>query len=305
MESFAPSSGWVAVLISFAAAVFLPIVTMGIAAFRLPRKLTQNPDEHWSERARSLFPFKAIGIFSLGVLPILYATGANFYPDSMLSIPRWMFCALIFLASFGSTNWIIWRLRQRYYLQPESFWERLRKIGALAVLYAPIILFTITAAVLPDEWNWQCAVILCAGLLFCFWLQFEGLLRIGRWFGFLRPADPEVSEMARELARYWQRPEPSVWLFFLGSANALALPFARAILITENARTLFTSDEMKAVLSHELAHLAEDKITRLLRLLTPILYLPLIKLHRVRGKSGKGAAVLSLVSGNHGRLHIS
>jgi len=65
---------------------------------------------------------------------------------------------------------------------------------------------------------------------------------------------------------------------FLGSANALALPFARAILITENARTLFTSDEMKAVLTHELAHLAEDKITRLLRLLTPILYLPLIKL---------------------------
>jgi len=132
MESFAPSSGWVAVLISFAAAVFLPIITMGIAAFCLPRKLTQNPDEHWSERARSLFPFKAIRIFSLGVLPILYATGANFYPDSMLSIPRWMFCALIFLASFGSTNWIIWRLRQRYYLQPESFWERLRKIGALA-----------------------------------------------------------------------------------------------------------------------------------------------------------------------------
>jgi len=50
-----------------------------------------------------------------------------------------------------------------------------------------------------------------------FWLQFEGLLRIGRWFGFLRPADPEVSEMARELARYWQRPEPSVWLFSWGA----------------------------------------------------------------------------------------
>jgi Zn-dependent protease with chaperone function len=277
MESFAPTSGWVAVLISLAAAVFLPIITMGIAAFCLPRKLMQNPGEHWTERARSLFPFKAIRIFSLSVLPILYATGAGFYPDSMLPIPRWTFGALIFLVSFSSTNWTLWRLSQRYHLQPESFWQRLRKIGALALLYAPIILFTITAAVLPDEWNWHCVVVLCAGLLVYFWLQFDGLLRIGRWFGLLRPADPEVSEMARELARYWQRPEPSVWLFFLGSANALALPFARAILITEKARTLFTSDEMKAVLSHELAHLAEDKITRLLRLLTPILYLPLIK----------------------------
>src|ERR1700722_3509947 len=111
----------------------------------------QNPGEHWAERARSLFPFKAIRIFSLSVLPILYATGAGFYPDSMLPIPRWTFGALIFLVSFSSTNWTIWRLGQRYHLQPESFWERLRKIGALALLYAPIILFTITAAVLPDE----------------------------------------------------------------------------------------------------------------------------------------------------------
>ena len=280
MESLGPASGWFAVLISLAAALFLPIITMGIVAFCLPRKRMQNPDEHWAERARSLFPFKAIRILSSSVLPILYGAGASlagFYPDSMLPIPRWMFAALIFLVSFSSTNWTIWRLGQRYHLQPESFWERLRKSVALAFLYAPIILFTITAAVLPDEWNWQCAVILCAGLLVYFWLQFGGLLRIGRWLGFLSPADPEVSAMARELARYWQRPEPSVWLFFLGRANALALPFARAILITEKARTLFTPDEMKAVLSHELAHLDEDKITRLVRLLTPILYLPLMK----------------------------
>jgi hypothetical protein len=73
MESLGPASGWFAVLISLAAAVVLPIITMGIVAFCLPRKRMQTPDEHWTERARSLFPFKAIRILSVSVLPILYA----------------------------------------------------------------------------------------------------------------------------------------------------------------------------------------------------------------------------------------
>ena len=272
-----PASKWVVVLFSLGVALFLPSITMGITAFFLPRTLGQNSEEHWAERARRLYPFKAVRQISLSLLPAMYTTGVSFYPDSILPIPRWTFYLLIFLASFVATNWTIWFLGRRYQLQPESFWERLRKTGAHTFLYALIILCAITAAALPNELNWQWVVVLFAGLIAYFWLQFDGLLRIGRWLGFLRPADPEVSEMARAVARYWQRPEPSVWLFFLGSANALAFPFARAILITDKARTLFSPDEMRAILGHELAHLYEDKITRLSRLLTPLLYLPLIK----------------------------
>jgi hypothetical protein len=109
------------------------------------------------------------------------------------------------------------------------------------------ILFGITAASLPDQWNWRCAIVLTGGLIVYFWLQFDGILWIGRWLGFFRPADLEFSEIAREVAHYWQRPAPSAWLYFLGSANAYALPFARAILVTEKARTLFSPDEMKAL----------------------------------------------------------
>ncbi|MBV8280428.1 MAG: hypothetical protein JO170_34915 [Verrucomicrobia bacterium] len=165
METFAPASGWVAVLISVALAVFLPILTMAITAFCLPRTITKNSGEHWAERARSLYPFKAVRIYSLSLLPLFYATAANFYPDSFRPIPRWIFCIVIFLASFGSTNWTIWWLGRRYQLQPEPFWERLRKTAALTLLYGTIIVFAITAAALPDEWNLRCAVVLCAGIL--------------------------------------------------------------------------------------------------------------------------------------------
>jgi Zn-dependent protease with chaperone function len=278
MESFGTANGWVAVLISLGAAVFLPLLSMGITAFCLPRTTVQNSEVHWAERARRLYPFKAVRIISISVLPVLYATGANFYPDTMVPIPKWIFGSLIFLASFGSTNWTIWWLGRRYHLVPEPFWERLRNIPARIFLYAPIFLFAITAAILPDEWNWQCAAAICAGLVAYFWLHFDNLVRVGRWLGFLRPADLKLSEMARELAHHWQRPEPTVWLFFLDNANAWALPAARVILVTEKARTLFSSDEMQAVLAHELAHLYEDRVTRLIRLLTPLLYLPLIKL---------------------------
>jgi Zn-dependent protease with chaperone function len=277
MESFALSSGWVAVLVSLGAAVVLPVIIMGLAAFCLPRPRMKNSDEHWAERARRLFPFKALRIYCLIMLPILYAIGGNFYPDSILPIPRWTFCSLLFLVTFGPTNWIIWRFGRRYQLQPESFGQRLRNIAANALLYVLYLLFAITAAILPEEWNWRCAVVLSAGLLVYFWLQFDGILRIGRWLGFFRPADQELTEIAREVAHYWQRPTPSAWLYYSGNANAYALPFTRAVLVTEKARALFSPDEMKAVLAHELAHLHEDKSTRLIRLLTPLLYIPLIK----------------------------
>lgn len=295
MESFAPGSGWVAVLVSLVAAVILPIITMGITAFCLPRSMMKNSDGHWAEHARRLFPFKALRIYSLSVLPVIYSVGGSFYPDSILPIPRWTFCSLIFLATFVSTNWAIWRFGRRYQLQPEPFWERLRKTAAHALLYVLYILFAITAAALPDEWNWRCAIVLITGLLVYFWVQFDGLLRIGRWLGFFRPADLELSEMVREVANHWQHPAPSVWLYSLGSANAFALPFARAILVTEKARTLFSPDEMKAVLGHELAHLSEDRTTRLTRLLTPLLYIPLIKLLLIfLGSPEKGLPFLAL-----------
>jgi len=151
------------------------------------------------------------------------------------------------------------------------------KLGPHILLYALYLLFAITAATLPNQWNWRCAIVLIASLVVYFWLQFGGFLRVGRWLGFFRPADLELSEMVREVAHHWQRPAPSVWLYLLGSANAFALPFARAILVTEKARALFSPDEMKAVLAHELAHLHEDRITRLIRLFTPLLYIPLMK----------------------------
>ena len=278
MESFAWASGWVAVLVSLAAAVFLPIITIGITGFCLPRPKVKGSDRHWAERARSLFPFKALRIYTLSILPILFAIGGNFYPDSMLPFPRWMFCSLLFLATFLSTHWAIWRFGRRYQLQPEPFWERLRKTGAHTILFVLYILFAITAVALPDQLNWRFAIVLMAGLVIYFWVQFGGLLRIGRWLGFFRPADLELSEMVRELAHHWEHPAPSTWLYSLGSANAFALPFGRAILVTDKARALFSPEEMTAVLAHELAHLYEDKTTRLIRLITPLLYIPLFKL---------------------------
>jgi len=276
-SAFAPGSGWVAVLVSLVAATFIPGITMGITAFCLPRSVTKNSDGHWAERARCLFLFKAVRIYSLSLLPVIYAIGGNLYPHSILPIPRWTFCSLIFLATFVSTNWAIWRFGRRYQLKAESFWQRMRKTWAHALLYILYILFAITAVALQDQWNWRCAIVLIAGLVVYFWLQFDGVLRFGRWLGFFRPAEPELSEMVREVAHHWQRPAPSAWLYFLGSANAFAMPFARAILVTEKARALFSPDEMKAVLAHELAHLHEDKITRLVRLFTPLLYIPLMK----------------------------
>jgi hypothetical protein len=59
MESFGTANGWVAVLISLGAAVFLPLITMGITAFCLPRTTVQNSEVHWAERPPPALSFQS------------------------------------------------------------------------------------------------------------------------------------------------------------------------------------------------------------------------------------------------------
>ena len=271
--------GWVLVLMALASASILPIATIGVIGYAVGRGVTTDPAIHWTERARRSYPFQIFLGSCVILLPVLYAAASDYYPGSLLPISKQLLFWSVLGVGLISANWIVVQWARRYHEQPGSVWKNLLNLAVILFFYVPVFLiFGVMAAYLPSQWNVQAGLVLSAGILAYFWLQYGGWLRLGRILFLIIPGDQSLSAATRELALRWNRPEPTVWAFRWPKANALALPFCNAILVTNKLREILNPAEMKAVLAHEMAHLCEDRATRLMRLLTPLLLLPLFTL---------------------------
>ena len=273
------TNGWLLILVLLLSAALLPILTIGVVGLCLGRGLTTDPSVHWTERARRSYPFQIFLGFCGLLLPIVYAVGSSYYPSSALPVPKWLLFWVVFFVGLLSTNRVIVLWAHRYRERPDSALQNLQNVGATLFIYTPILaVFMIMAANLPSEWNLQAGLIIAAAILAYFWIQFGGWIRLGRLLFLVVPADKELTNAAAALTGQLGCPAPTIWMFRWRKANALAFPFSNSILVTEKLRGLLTTEELNAVLAHEMAHLHEDRGTSLMRLLTPLLLLPLFTL---------------------------
>jgi Zn-dependent protease with chaperone function/Tfp pilus assembly protein PilF len=273
------TGGWVLVVVALLAASVLPFLTLLPIGLCCSWGQTTDPAVHWSERARRSFPFKAFLGFCLLVLPVLYAANALYYPGSQLPVSRWLLFWVVLLVGMLSVNRVVVFLARRYQAQPDTALQNLQNIAVTYFIYAPVfVIFIIMSMALPSTWNAQAVLVLGGGVLAYFWLQFGGWVRLGRLLRLVYPAGPELTGAAGEVARQLGCSEPAVWMFRWRKANAFAFIFSNAILVTEKLHGLLDPDEMKSVLAHEMAHLCEDRVTQAMRLLVPLLLLPLFSL---------------------------
>jgi Zn-dependent protease with chaperone function len=171
------------------------------------------------------------------------------------------------------------RWARRYHEEPGSAWQNLQNIVTTWCIFMPtLILFAVMTINLPPHWNVRAVLTIAAAVFAYFWIQFGGWVRIARFLRLLIPADPKLVDAVKELAREWECPAPAVWMLRWRKANALAFPFSKAIAVTGKLDAILSPEEMKAVLEHEMAHLHEDRVTRLMRLLIPLLLLPVFTL---------------------------
>ncbi len=271
--------GWFVVLVLLASAACLPLPTIGIVALCVGRGVTTDPALHWTERARRSYPFQVFLGTSVLLLPLVYAAATGYFPSFVVPVPKWLLFWLVLAVGLLSSNRVVVLWARRYHEHPGSHAQNLLNIAVIVYIYLPVLLiFGVMANYLPSQWGLQAALDLAAAVLAYFWIQFGGWVRLGRIVRLLVPGDPKLVQLAQELASHWQRPAPTVWTFRWNKANAFALPFANAIAVTQKLNAILSAEEMKAILAHEMAHLCEDRTTRLLRLLTPLLLLPLFTL---------------------------
>ena len=74
-----------------------------------------------------------------------------------------------------------------------------------------------------------------------------GWLRIGRFLGIFRPADPELRAIVINLAQRLAQPAPTPWIVNWSKANAYAVILSNAVCITKKAREALSPPEIEAV----------------------------------------------------------
>lgn len=258
-----PGAGWVNLVIAVVYAAVATSLTVFVAG--LTQKKVE-PDAHWTERARQLWPSRLAGAMA-GWLPAsLFAVNAWVLagPLSWLPPPG---LSIVTLVATGSVailqSWPQQRrvrggfLTLHYYLAG--------KLTVVLLLYAPLPGLLVMALTLPAN-GLALWISLGLHLSVVAFLCLGGNLTIARMLGLIEPAEARLAELTRE-AGVDHGVVPRTFVAKTPMANAVAFPLRQAIVFTDRAVCVLDEDELVSVAHHELSHLAEPRLVSLARFL--------------------------------------
>jgi Zn-dependent protease with chaperone function len=227
---------------------------IGLRAFRRSRA------EHWTERARVLYPARVAAMTYIPFLPIIVVGLRHMlWPDMAASfviecVSAW--CGVLLGTWFFDRAVISWLTWSIWWQEAALGWGI--QFGRLAVYIGAISLIELPL-------DWRDAATVAAVILFDLWLVFGGLLRLFRIMGMVPDAPAHVRAIVEEVSQRMKVPMPAVWACPSSSCNAVALLWMRTLLFTNILIERLTDAELRGIVAHELAHLDEARSTRLLR----------------------------------------
>ncbi len=226
---------------------------------------------HWTEQARLLYPARLAASGNSWVIPANLALAARLvWPGTG---PHWLLVAST--AWFGCVFANFPFRREIYPAGRLPDW--LHEIAGFAVLYyGPWFIVLSAIALMPDELNWQAwLLVLClVGLQAA--IAWGGLIEIGFKVGLFSSPPERLCELVHEVSVKTNVPVRVVGVWSAKIANAFAVPNSRSLIFTEQLLELLPDDELAAIIGHELAHIAEPKKDRVLRVLNSFGFLPLL-----------------------------
>ncbi|GAB4209463.1 MAG: hypothetical protein OHK0013_28890 [Sandaracinaceae bacterium] len=260
-------------LLTLVLAFLVPLATgRALALLLLPRNASRTEDPR--ALAVRVAPYRA-GAFWLGVvqLQLAYTAGQTALGPALVPRPSSPWCdalgALAALAAFLGGG--LARLAERAAtgrppVRPrDAIAVRLR----LAAYFAGPLASVALAQRLPFAdgrgvaWGW----LALAALLVVLGVMYGGLASAILTTA-LQPASERVRRLATSAAAREGVPLASVWRLPTGTfplANAAAIPWARAMVVTDRITELLEDDELDAVLAHEAGHLSEPPWVALAR----------------------------------------
>lgn len=249
------------------------LLVWGFNALAL-RSWRRSAGQHWTERARALYPaLVSRKINQLAIPALLVAIVRIRFPE----LP-WTEIALVayagaLLGSFPMDREIHQDLRFGVWAHltfAAAFVQGLRwgAWGAAIILMPREV--TVTSLLIPFGWV---ALVIA--------LELGLALTLLRWVKLLIPASPHLRSLVDQANRHLNVKVKSVWELKTLVANALAITTTQELLFTTPLLKQLSDDEVVAVAAHELGHLAESPSVKIVRVVGALTLLPLIFINPV------------------------
>jgi Zn-dependent protease with chaperone function len=248
-------------------------------------------DEHWTERARKLYPARLAAMSGIWLVPVdLVLAQRLLWPGQT---PHWLLS--------GFAGWL-GAMSGTYFFDREVFpwiaprdWLR-EAITSWALRLAWLFLFFGIMAMMPKEMSWRTwllgAILIGA---FAAW-SLGGLIWFCKKIWLLQPPPERLSQIVAGVSARMNVPVRGVWMLRSSAAQALALPYTGDLLFTKRLLDICPDNEIAAICAHELGHLCESKFARAGRLLGGLIYLPWAFIRTLRHAVGDLAFLILLVT---------
>jgi Zn-dependent protease with chaperone function len=254
----------------------------------IPFRRAKN--EHWTERARKLYPARVAAISGIWVVPIDLALGQQLLWHD--ETPHWLLAVLAgWLGAMSGTYFFD---REVFPWLPARDWLR-EAVTRWALRSAWLFLFLGISALMPKEVSWR-TWLLAAILIgaFALWSR-GGLIWCCKKLRLLQPPPDRLSQIVASISARMNVPVTGVWMLRSSAAQALALPYTGDLLFTKRLLDICPDNEIAAVCAHELGHLCESGFARAGRLAGGLVYLPWAFLKPLRHAIGDGAFLILIV----------
>ncbi len=256
------------------------------------RPFHRTVGEHWTERARVLWPIRQSASLTLWFSPAVTVFLALIFFPEQTKGTTWPIAVAgtigAFLGSFPLDRVQFPHLTVRVWAHQVLAWWSIRLLGFAALVTAGFLM--------PREWGWETAAWTAGGVGAFVWLQRRGWLTLAERLRIAEPAPPRLVEIVSALAAQQNVRINGVWQLHSVIDGAFALPLTRELLFTDRALQVHSDEELKAIAGHELGHLQESNAALATRAASMFGVTPWVMLKPMMASCGAAPALLLLFS---------
>ncbi|MEA3210527.1 MAG: hypothetical protein QOE70_3584 [Chthoniobacter sp.] len=233
------------------------------------RSWRRSRGQHWTERARILYPVRTSAAGNLFLIPAVCAAAqAILFPELPVT-SLWLALAALPGAILGTYP------MDRELFPNFGFRAWLHEVGATWILRASRTALFLTALILmPAEWDWRGPALALGVVGLQTWMVWGGGLWLARKLGLIIAPPERLLAIVDDLAQRLHIPLPRAWVLRGVACNAGALPQTRTLFVTERLLEALSDEELSAVCTHEFAHLTESRWVLVRRYLSTLALVP-------------------------------
>jgi Zn-dependent protease with chaperone function len=225
-----------------------------------------KPDMHWTEKARRITSVRGVEAWGQLVFAVVVGLLATTWCGPLTRIPPKLDAVVSAVSVFlgaALADAAIQRALDRMYAFPPpvrtpKVWLQIATLAPFAVSYGLVFLI----GPLPPA---AAVFVIGIALAVLIW-AFVGAVWLRVHLRIMRPAGPRLIKAVESAAARKGCTVPRAYEMDMRMANAFAFVWGRALCFTSGALHVLSDDEIESIACHEMAHLQEDKRTRVLRM---------------------------------------